>query len=297
MTHPVVPITILAPAKLNLGLEIIAKRPDGYHDIRSVMCAIGLADRIIIAPTGDPDTVSIEGVPEVALHENLVFRAIEAFSAAAGIRSGYRVEVEKHIPSPGGLGGASTDAAAMLRALDRLHEGPLDHAKLIALASALGSDVPFFMGASPAMASGTGTDLAPLPSLAAWAVVVVPRLRLPAKTATLYRALEASDFSDGNRARRVAASITRGALPAPADLANAFERPLYALAPELQTLRDAMIAAGSPYAALSGAGPAHYALFSDRDAADGVAARLRETLPDSTLVAATPLGGPHDART
>lgn len=297
MRHEPGPVTTLAPAKLNLGLEIIGKRPDGYHEIRSVMTTIGLADRLTFTPAGDRDTVRIDGVPDVALRHNLIFRAIEAFIARTGIRGSYHVTVEKHIPSPGGLGGASSDGAATLRALNAMHGEPLDPRVLLGIGATLGSDVPFFLGPSPALASSTGTDLTPLPPIRGYAVLVVPRLGLMAKTATLYTALAPSDFSDGSRAGRVAASIAHGDLPGPADLANAFVRPLYALAPDLPATADAMLDSGAPSAALSGAGPAHFVLFRDRAAAHALAARLHTTMSRDTLVTVTPLGSAPDTAT
>lgn len=290
MTNPAPPVTFLAPAKLNLGLEILGRRPDGYHEIRSVMTAIGLCDRLAITPHTDDDAIQIDGVPDVAQQDNLVWRAIVAFRDRTGIPVGYRVAIDKRIPSPGGLGGASTDAAATLRALNDMLGEPLDNKELIELTVSLGSDVPFFLGQSTALASGTGTDLTPLPPVQGFAVLLAPMIQVPTKTATLYRALTPADFTDGERARRVAASIGRGDLPDADDLANAFTRPLYTLAPNLQTVAEAMVAQGAPYAALTGAGPAHYALYREETDAHELADRLRSIVPDGTLVAVTALG-------
>ncbi len=288
-------VIVLAPAKLNLGLEILGKRDDGYHEIRSVMAAIDLCDRLTITPRTDDGAIQIDGVPDVALHDNLIYQSVQAFRQRTGVQSGYQITVEKHIPSPGGLGGASTDAAATLRALNAVHGEPLDRAELVQMAASLGSDVPFFLGPSPALASGTGTDLTPLTDVRGFAVLAVPRVSMAAKTATLYRSLKESDFRDGDRAVQVAASIERGELPDEQYLANAFTRPLYALVPELQTLASAMIVAGAPYAALSGAGPAHYALFHRETAASEVADRLTSAVPAGTLVMMTKLGSPEDS--
>lgn len=277
-------LTVLAPAKLNLGLEILGKRPDGYHDIRSVLTRIDLADRLTITPLLHEHDIRIHGVPDVALHDNLIYKSVQLFRQRTGVENGYEVVVEKHIPSPGGLGGASTDAAATLHALNAMHGEPLGHDDLVAIAASLGSDVPFFLGPSPALASGTGTELTPLCALSGFAVLAVPRVPMAAKTATLYGALETSDFTAGDRAVRVVAKIERGELPVREDLANAFTRPLYELVPDLQDVAAAMISAGAPYAALSGAGPAHYALFQDEKAARALAERLTRAVPESTQV-------------
>ncbi len=296
MTSANASVTVLAPAKLNLGLEILGRRGDGYHEIRSVMARIDLADRLTITPLPTEHDVQVDGVPDVDLHDNLIYTSVKAFQQRTGVQSGYQIAVQKHIPSPGGLGGASTDAAATLRALNAIHGEPLDQEELVAIASSLGSDVPFFLGASPALASGTGTELTPLAPLSGFAVLAVPKLRIAAKTATLYRALAASDFTAGDRADRVAASIERGELPAGDDLANAFTRPLYALVPELQEMAAAMIAAGSPYVALSGAGPAHYALLPDEEAARQLAGRLAGAVPAGTLVTVARIGDAQESQ-
>lgn len=281
--------TVQAPAKINLGLEIIGKRADGYHEIRTVMAMIDLADTLTVSITGDDPSITIHGVPGVPTGDNLIAKAIEAFSNASGIRAGYEVTVEKQIPSPGGLGGASSDAAATLRALNALHGCPISHAELLRLAAVLGSDVPFFLGTPVALASGTGTDLSPLPAIEGWVVLVVPALELAAKTPTLYGSLRPGDFSDGSMTWRAADAIRSGNLPQPEMLANTFSRALYSLAPELGDIERTMREAGAPHVALSGAGPAHYALVGSELESREIKARLRAALPPQTLVEASRL--------
>lgn len=277
-------VIIRAPAKINLGLEILGKRADGYHEIRTVMAMIDLVDTLMIRPGDQESGVLIDGVPGVAATDNLVGRAIRSFADASGIRSGYEVMVSKAIPSPGGLGGASSDAASTLLALSALHGHPLTSGELLGIASSLGADVPFFLGGPFALASGTGTTLEPLPPVPGWVVLVVPGLEIPAKTPTLYRALEPDDFSGGARVERAAASISKGKTPESTVLGNAFERPLYGIAPQLAHLRDRMLAAGAPFVALSGAGPAHYTLYESESEGRELASRLEVALPANTLV-------------
>src|SRR5690606_18354835 len=118
------------PAKLNLGLEILRKRSDGYHEIRTVMAAIELVDTISIRPTPSDDTLTIDGMHDVDIDDNLIARAIRRFAKATGVQCGYEISVEKRIPSPGGLGGASSDAASTLIALNAMYDSPLSEAQL-----------------------------------------------------------------------------------------------------------------------------------------------------------------------
>ena len=277
-------IAITAPAKINLGLEILGKRTDGYHEIRTVMAMIDLADTLAISINEADAAVRISGVPGVAPKDNLIGRAIQAFADESGIRAGYDIEVEKRIPSPGGLGGASSDAASTLLALNALHADPIPESALTRLAGKLGADVPFFLGPTVALGSGIGTTLKPLPAAEGWVVLVVPSLDIAGKTQRLYGTLLQQDFTDGGRADVVADAISSGHLPTPDMLHNAFERPLYEIAPQLERVRGRMLSAGAPFVALSGAGPAHYALFDRESDARTFLSDFRAASGGETLV-------------
>jgi 4-diphosphocytidyl-2-C-methyl-D-erythritol kinase len=216
--------------------------------------------------------------------DNLIQKAIDAFAAETGIRYGYDVEVDKRIPSPGGLGGASSDAASTLMALNASHGTPLPAERVTALAAKLGSDVPFFVGPPVALASGTGTQLEPLPTIRGWVILIVPRINITAKTATLYSALRQSDYTNGERVAEAAREIRNRLLPDPGVLENTFTRPLYDMEPELRALADRIIGAGAPHLKLSGAGPGHYVLLETEQEARVVAGRLEQVLPEDVLL-------------
>lgn len=287
------PITVTTPAKINLGLEILGKRDDGFHEIRTVMAAVDVADtlRMSILPAGDG--IRISGVPNVRPEENIIARAAQEFAETTSLRFGLHVEVEKRIPSPGGLGGASANAAGTLLALDTMFGTSLPEATLHSLAARLGSDVPFFQRSRFALASGTGTDLCPLPPIDAAVVLVTPPFGIAAKTAALYRALRPEDFTDGSRAEAVAQSIVRGEKPAPELLQNAFTRALYELDPSLENVSGTMKEAGAPNVALTGAGPGHYVLLDSIDDARALAASIRQSVaPGIRVDVASFLTGP-----
>jgi 4-diphosphocytidyl-2-C-methyl-D-erythritol kinase len=266
---------VTSPAKVNLGLAVTRRRDDGYHDIRSILAMIEMADDMVLTavPRGEPTRV--DGVAGVPPEENLITRAVAKFEEETREPQAWHIEVTKRIPSPAGLGGASSNAAATLLALNAMCRAPLPIDALHDLAASLGSDIPFFLGTPCAAVSGTGTDLSPLPPPSGWLVIAVPAIALAAKTASLYAALEPGDFTDGSA---IDGQSHRLAQKLPLDrslLANAFERPLAALVPETLALRDAMVSSGCDAPALSGAGPAHYALFDTEQHAVAAAHRIR----------------------
>ncbi|MFH1776194.1 MAG: 4-(cytidine 5'-diphospho)-2-C-methyl-D-erythritol kinase, partial [Candidatus Omnitrophota bacterium] len=156
-------LIIEAPAKLNLTLEVLGKRPDGYHEIRSVMQTVNLHDTLIFRHAGGVAVSS--NSPEWKPEESLVSRAVSLVQSAIGCSRGAAIEVEKHIPLVAGLGGDSSDAAAALRGLNQLWELDLSQRKLLELAAQMGSDVPFFIDGGTALAEGRGEMLTPLPPL------------------------------------------------------------------------------------------------------------------------------------
>lgn len=275
-------VQALAPAKINLGLEVLGQRSDGFHEIRTIMAAVSLFDRISVTTSSLP-AFHVDN-PELGGEPNLVERAIDLIGEIEERVSG-RVTLQKRIPTAAGLGGASSDAAAALIALNRCYKLELGTQELLTMAFHLGSDVPFFIGGGRALVSGRGEVIHPLPPLRSiYAVIVAPVFRIQSKTATLYRSLKPSDFSDGSRIEQSArAEIDRFATEGSA-LRNAFERPLYEIAPELKSIPEILSNSGATVVALSGAGPAHYALERDLERARAIADRVREELPQAAHV-------------
>ncbi|HWV24985.1 MAG TPA: 4-(cytidine 5'-diphospho)-2-C-methyl-D-erythritol kinase [Thermomicrobiales bacterium] len=271
-------IRVETPAKVNLGLEILGRREDGYHELRSVLSLINITDDVTFTPTEIAGEATIQGVPGVTPSENLITRAIELFRERTESTLGMSVRVIKRIPAPAGLGSASSNAAATLLAMNKLHGSPLPESELAELGARLGSDVPFFLGTATASVSGTGTTLDPLPTPAGWLLVVMPQIDLIAKTAKLYGMIEPEDYSDGSRIDRLCDQLRAGDVVDPQLLGNAFERPLRKLMPYTRKIIRVMKAAGCEQVALSGAGPAHYALFADEDSAREAMTKVRAEL-------------------
>lgn len=255
-------VTVEAPAKINLGLEILGKRADGFHEIRSVMVMLQLSDSLRIF-TGGP--VEDDGLPAIPLEDNLIAKALAVYGQAVPESPDLGWSIVKRIPVAAGLGGASSDSAAALLAANHLSGNPLSREALAELAGTLGSDVPFFLGAPVALASGRGTDLAPMAAVDRPVTLLIPDLAIVEKTRTLYSMIAPGDMSDGTRVQRVCAALAEGRLPAQADLANAFSCPLSVLAPDTVRLRQALARRGIDRFGLSGAGPAHYVIGPTAD--------------------------------
>jgi 4-diphosphocytidyl-2-C-methyl-D-erythritol kinase len=282
-------VRIDAPAKVNLGLEILGRRDDGYHEIRSILAMVDLHDTIT-ATLGQNSTGQLEISPKpegIDPHDNLVTRSIRAFNLRTGLDLKPNLQLQKRIPVAAGLGGASSDAAATLLAMNALADLPLDHVQLLEVASSLGSDIPFFLGSPAALVSGRGTHLTPVRAPAGPMLIVSPVVDIPAKTSTLYQSLEPTDFSDGSQSLKQAGHLDANATVDPTLLQNAFLRPLRRLAPQVDNVARTMQEAGCPVVALTGAGPSHYSLFPTPDRATSVKQELQQQLDPSTLVLTT----------
>ena len=264
-----------APAKINLGLEILGKRPDGFHEVRTILCKISLRDTLVFEPSRDgADHVSFEQESLIVPDEdNLILRALYAMRDAGAVIPHQHATVNKRIPAAAGLGGASSDAAStLLMFATELREVGAD---MESIAVGLGSDVPFFLGDHQiALASGRGERLLPLPAAGdePWIVLATPDVNIPEKTRTMYGAIDPSLWSTGESVHGIADRLP--ALPATAP-PNAFERALLRLHPELDAVRVDMVEAGAPFVALTGAGPTFYTLVASRALAEAVAGELR----------------------
>lgn len=246
-----------AAAKLNLTLEVTGRRPDGYHDLRTVMQTLALADTVAMdfgsAAGIDVAGPCSRGVP--ADHTNLAWRAADELARRTGhSTSGLHVAITKRIPAAAGLGGGASDAAALLQLLaDSWQVG--DEALLHACATSVGSDEAFFLCGGTALVTGRGETVEPLPALPPHDVVLfVPRDTIEAKTATLFRELGVTPFDSGEHTERFLAA--HPAIVGPRDLHNAFERVAFEVFPGLGETRDAIVRAIGSQVRLAGAGPA-----------------------------------------
>jgi len=284
-------LTVVAPAKLNLTLEILGKREDGYHEVRSVVQTVDLCDRLRFR-TGE-GTRFVCGLPGWEAERSLLPGAVEMIRRATGCNRGVTIEAEKNIPLMAGLGGESSDAAGVLRGLNQWWDLNLPQSALLELAASLGSDVPLFLYGGTVLVEGRGEKVAPLPPLPPmWVLLVLPRApREPGKTARAYARLEPRDFTDGHATGRLMDIIKAGGGIEPRLLSNVFERTVLAASPELQVCRREMIEAGAGHAHLAGSGPALFALFAERASAESLRDRLRTADRECYLAQTLAAGG------
>jgi len=278
-------LTLSAPAKLNLGLEVTGRRSDDFHDLVTIFQAVTLEDTLTLsvlspshATVGQHKTTFSCSDPVLAGPDNLVTRAVDLVRSVTGRDDPLAVTLTKAIPAASGLGGASSDAATTLIGLNDLWSLGLSGPDLNRLALRLGSDVPFFLLGGCALAVGRGERLRSLGIVAApWFVVVAPALSapIPRKTQSLFAALSIDDMTSGEKVRIQAAGLESGDALDPDLLDNSFERQLYRLRPELERVRDALSLAGAPFVAVSGAGPSHYSAVESRGDAERIVTAFR----------------------
>lgn len=281
-----------AHAKVNLTLDVLGRRPDGYHEVQMVMTTLALADTLVVSPGAGAlvVTAAAAGVPSGP--ENLVYRAALLLRAAAGRpEARAHIAIQKRIPAAAGLGGGSADAAAALLALNRLWGLALPAEQLAQIALRLGADVPFCLTGGTMLAEGIGERLSPLPPAPAVPVVVAtPQVAWPGpKTATVYRAYRAEAVARRPRLAAMTAALAAGDAAAVAlELGNALEPAATGIHPVIGDLKAAMLAAGALGAVMAGAGPSVLALCATPAAAAQVAAAARRVTP---LVVVTELKG------
>lgn len=194
-------LAIPAPAKLNLGLKVLARREDGQHEIRTTYQAISLHDLVQVEPAASTE-LSVDGLAGAPVAENLVLRAAAALEAAAGRKLPARWRLTKRIPAGAGLGGGSSDAAAALVGLARIYDVGVD---LADLAAELGADVPFFLNGGAAIGEGRGERLRALPAASAWFAIAWPGFQV--STAAVYRAWDDLGGEGENELERAALSV------------------------------------------------------------------------------------------
>ena len=278
-----------AQAKVNLGLRILDRGDDGYHRLETVFHQLELADEVRVSRTGGERALVCSGrLPPGGLgpaRDNLAWRAAAAYGEAAGWSGGFHIELEKRIPTGGGLGGGSADAGAVLRACERLADRPLGTARLHAIAATLGSDVPFVAGEdAAAIGTGRGDRLTPVPALPPRAVALVfPRFAVPTRDAYGWLAADREGGGSAITPRQTAAAGGASAAGGHAvDWArleamatNDFEPVVGARHPEIGALVMALRAAGASIAMLSGSGSTVFGVFDEARAA-----AARATLAD-----------------
>lgn len=261
-------LAIPSPAKINLFLKVLGKRSDGYHEIVTLICRIGLFDTVVL--TFSQPSIRIKcrhaGVPEGPA--NLAYRAATSFFRVLSMDHGVGIYIDKVIPVAAGLGGGSSNAASVLAGLNNHYGFPLTRGDLMEIALKLGADVPFFLFRDPAIARGIGEKLEPYDELAHGHVVLVcPRFEVPTEWAYKNLKLGLTNFEKNFKIRRLNTHFSRAKL----FLFNDLEQVTVGRFPEISLIKKGLLDLGAEVALMSGSGPSVFGLFKDaRQAAEAV---------------------------
>lgn len=276
---------LTANAKINLTLDILRRREDGYHDLQMVMQAVTLADELTVTPARGQEGAAVSDLRFLPTgKKNLAQTAAAAFREATGLGGEVDVSIRKRVPVCAGLAGGSADAAAVLRAMNELTGAGLSRLELARIGEAVGSDVPFCVLGGAALAEGRGELLTPLPPLPPCHIVIC-KPPFPISTPQLFSRVNVRKIVRRPDTAGVADALAAGDLPGVARrMYNVFEDVLEPRRfSQIASIKAALIDCGALGASMSGSGPSVFGLFSSPDAAQAAAMRLRETYQDVFL--------------
>jgi len=280
------------PAKVNLHLQVLGRRSDGYHELRTIFAAVGVWDELSFesAPAGVLELIVEPKGVVPAGDDNLVVRAARLLAEHLGVNRGARMMIKKGIPVAGGLGGGSSDAAAALAGLARLWAGHEEPEELETLAAKLGADVPYFLVGGVAWGVGRGSEVTALPDLPRWWLVLVPGSE-PIPTAEVYRALDAS-LLDGEAGSEIYRWVIEGGELPLGSCRNDLQPTVVKRWPEVGRRLERVHDTQPLLAMLSGSGGTVFGLYQDearaRQAAGAMAPLRSMIVPLLTRVASLP---------
>lgn len=271
-------VTETAYAKINLGLDIIGKREDGYHEVRMIMQSVGLSDKITISEGSGAGSITIAtNVPGLSCGpDNLAYKAAALLAEQAGINPNVHIALNKKIFLAAGLAGGSSDAAAVLRGLNRYWGLKLKNGELERLSASLGSDVPFCIEGGSILATGRGEVLTKLPDLPEATVVLAKPRGMEVSTAWVYQNYNKGRVVNAPCIWQLQANISKGAGALLPYLGNVLETVTIPAHPVIAALKAAMLSAGATYALMSGSGPTVFALATDKEAATAIVSALAD---------------------
>jgi len=270
-------VTLPSFAKINWFLRILGKRPDGYHEVATALETISLRDELTFELRNDDKLVLSCDDPGIPVDDsNLIIKAARVLRERLQSTLGADIKLTKRIPAQGGLGGASSNAAVTLKALNVLWRGELSDDDLMALGSGLGADVPFFLFGGQCAATGTGTTLSTLPDgPKQYLIIVTPNAKV--STANAYASLNAASLTTSNSDSILSSSFAEQVSAGSRQwrLRNDFERVIFEIQPEIERAKIALLEAGARGALLAGSGSSVFGVFDDEPARDRAVDNLR----------------------
>lgn len=273
------PLTLWAPAKVNLSLRVVGRRADGYHELETWMQKLALYDEICLQPTSDPGIQLVCSTPEVPSdHSNLAWKAADVFISKSSRFSpqGLHIRLKKNIPAAAGLGGGSSDAGAVLRGLNRLCNYEFSEQQMVDMARPLGADVPLFaVEHSAVLATGVGDIMEPVPSLDNYTYILVnPNFEVSTKwvfeTFALTSENENSILAGFRKDESTSMSLK--------NMHNDLERITSGKFPEIEQMKERLLQAGASTAMMSGSGPTVFGLFPDADSEESDLPAVAESI-------------------
>ena len=261
-------IMLKGRAKINLTLDVVGKRENGYHDLEMIMQSINLYDTIFIRKTKIPGVRLKSNYSWLPTNEkNIAYKAATLFFEETGINGGVAIEITKRIPVAAGLAGGSTDAAATLVGLNRIYETRLSKQKLMEMGLKLGADVPFCIARGTMLAEGIGEELTPLTPMPSTHVVLV-KPAISASTAVVYKNLDINNIKKHPDTKKVINALDNGNVRMIAEnMANVLEEVTIKMHPEIEDIKQDLMKHGAMGAMMSGSGSAVFGLFATKEAA------------------------------
>ncbi len=264
-----------AYAKINLGLQILGKRDDGYHEVSMIMQSVGLSDQVIITEgEGIQISTNVEGLS--CGKDNLAYKAAELLAKNYNIVPNVHIVLNKKIFMAAGLAGGSSDAAAVLRGLNKFWNLNLYDDRLEALAAELGSDVPFCIQGGSAIAKGRGEIILPLPDMPECCVVLAKPKNLDVSTAWVYKNYNPRRVLNTPDIWQIAEKIICGGKAIAPYMGNALETVTIPAHPKIAFIKAAMLNAGAYYAMMSGSGPTVFAFADNEEVAEKIVEALKD---------------------
>lgn len=263
-----------AHAKINLTLDVVRKREDGYHDLKMIMAEIPLADTVtLVKQEGISVSTNLSFLPND--EKNIAFRAAKLFFEATNIRGGVSIQIDKKIPVSAGLAGGSTDAAAVFHGLNELYEANLPLKKLQELGNTIGKDIPFCLQGGVALAEGTGEQLTTLPALpSCWIVLIKPRF-INVSTKEIFTSLQASKVELHPDTLGAVSALNQGDLRGISRrMYNVLEEVTVKKHPFISELKSVMLEEGAIGSVMSGSGPSVFGIFDALEFAEHAKRRL-----------------------
>jgi 4-diphosphocytidyl-2-C-methyl-D-erythritol kinase len=285
------PLQKKSPCKVNLLLNILGRRADGFHELETVMQPVNFFDELFFERGGNGIQLSCSDKSLPTDSKNLVYRAAENFLMAAKIRDGVKIHLEKKIPLAAGLGGGSGNAATTLLALNELFDSPLAAEKLSERAAALGSDIPFFLQNKPALATGRGEKIQPLenfPALRGRAFLLIHPgfgISTPWAYQNLARFPKALNGEKGHAEKLISLLQTGDLKTAAAEIYNSLEAPAFDKFPVLELYQEFLRANGALVALMSGSGSTTFAIAENLPAAENLAEKFKSQFGDHGWIA------------